>query len=88
MKAGSIFDRKRWGKPSIDEETVDAVRVALHPTPRKSIRVVSNELAFFEAQFIKFNTNDFGSMLTNYKLFKLLKPNDSPCRAGLAKEIF
>ena len=28
METGSILDRKRSGRPSIDEETVDAVRVA------------------------------------------------------------
>ena len=27
MKTGTIFDRKRSGRPSIDKETVDAVRV-------------------------------------------------------------
>ena len=45
METGSILDRKRSGRPSIDEETVDAVRVAFHRSPRKSIRVASNELA-------------------------------------------
>jgi len=29
----------------MDEETVDAVRVAFHRSPKKSIRVASNELA-------------------------------------------
>ena len=45
METGSILDRKRSGRPSIDEETVDAVRVAFHRSPRKSIRVASNKLA-------------------------------------------
>ena len=45
METGSILDRKRSGRPSIDEETVDAVRVAFHCSSRKSIRVASNELA-------------------------------------------
>jgi len=40
METGSTLDRKRSGRPSIDEETVDAVRVALHYSPRKSICVV------------------------------------------------
>ena len=44
METGSILDRKRSGGPSIDEETVDAVRVAFHRSPRKSIRIASNEL--------------------------------------------
>ena len=39
MKTGSILDRKRSGRPSIDKETVDAVRVAFHRNSRKSIRV-------------------------------------------------
>ena len=45
METGSILDRKRLGRPSIDEETVDAVRVAFHRSLRKSICVASNELA-------------------------------------------
>ena len=73
METGSILDRKRSGRPSIDEETVDAVRVAFHRSPRKSIRVASNELAIPRSTVItKFYINDFGSMLTSYKLFKLL----------------
>ena len=48
METGSILYRKRSGRPSIDEETVDAVRVAFHRNPRKSIRVASNELCFEE----------------------------------------
>ena len=43
METGSILDRKRSGRPSIDEETVDAVRVAFHRSPKKSIRVASNQ---------------------------------------------
>ena len=45
METGSILDRRRSGRPSIDEETVDAVRVAFHRSSRKSIRVALNELA-------------------------------------------
>ena len=39
------FYIKRWFRPSIDEGTVDAVRVAFYRGQRKSIRVASNELA-------------------------------------------
>ena len=45
MKTGSILDCKRLGRPSIDKETVDAVHVAFHCSPKKSIYVASNELA-------------------------------------------
>ena len=45
METGSILDGKRSGRPSIDEETVDTVRVAFRCSLRKSIRVASNELA-------------------------------------------
>jgi len=38
------LDGKRSGRPSIDEKTVDAVRVAFHRSPRKSIRVASKLL--------------------------------------------
>ena len=34
IETGNILDRKRLGRPSIDEETVDAVRVAFQRSPR------------------------------------------------------
>ena len=34
METGSILDCKRSGRPSIDEEIVDDVRVAFHCSPR------------------------------------------------------
>ena len=45
METDTILDRKRSCRPSINEETVDAVGVAFHRSPRKSIRVASNEHA-------------------------------------------
>ena len=75
METGSILNRKRSGRPSIGEETVDVVRVAFHRSPRKSICVASNKLAIPPSTLFlepKVFINDFGSMLTSYKLFKLL----------------
>ena len=68
METDSIFDRKRWGRPSIDEET-DAMRVAFHRSPRKSIRVASNEVAIPQSTVHKvLHKRLRGSMLTSYKL--------------------
>ena len=53
METGSILDRKRSGRPSIDEETVDAVRVAFHCSLKKSIRAASNELAIPQSTVYK-----------------------------------
>ena len=64
MKTGSILDRNKSGRPSIDEETVDAVRVAFHCSPRKQFVLHQMNLLFLEAQFTKFYINNFGSMLT------------------------
>jgi len=50
METGSILDGRRSGRPSIDEETVDAVRVAFYHNPRKSISVTSNKLAIPRSQ--------------------------------------
>jgi len=45
-KTVAFWIAKRSGRLSIDEETVDAVRVAFHRSPRYSIRrVTSNKLA-------------------------------------------
>ena len=43
-RAGAFWISKRLDRLSIDRETVDAVRVAFHCRPRKSICVASNEL--------------------------------------------
>ena len=45
MENGSILDRKRSGRPTIDEEIADAVHAAFHCSLRKSIFVASNKLA-------------------------------------------
>ena len=88
METGSILDCKRSGRPSIDEETIDAVRVGFHRSPRKSIRVASMNLLFLEAQFTKFYINDCGSMLTSYKLFKLLSRMITRAEQLLLKKFF
>ena len=73
METGSILYRKRSGRPSIDEETVDAVRVAFHRSPKKSTCVALNELAILRSTVHKvLHKRFFGSMLTSYKLFELL----------------
>ena len=88
METGSILNRKRSGRPSIDKETVDAMRVAFHRSPRKSIRVASNELAIPRSTVEKFYINDFGSMLTSYKLFKLLSRMINLAEQLLLKKFF
>ena len=67
METESILDRKRSGRPSIDEETVDAVRVVFHCSLRKSIRVASNELAIPQSKVLHKRLR-----LHAHKLFKLL----------------
>ena len=42
METSSILDCKRSGRPSIDEDTFDAVRVVFYCSSKKSIRVASN----------------------------------------------
>ena len=72
-RPGAILDSKRSGRPSINEETIDAVLIAFHHSPRKSIRVASNELAIPQSTVHKVLDKHFDSMLTNYKLFKLFR---------------
>ena len=72
METGSILDHKRLGRPSIDKETVDAVHVAFHCSPRNHFMLHEMNLLFLKVQFTKLYINDFDSMLTSYKLFKLL----------------
>ena len=70
-EAKSILDHKRLVRPSIDGETVDAVYVAFHHSPRESIHVASNQFSIPQSTVLEVFINDFGSMLTNYQLFKL-----------------
>ena len=86
METGSILDCKRSGRPNVDEETVDAVPVTFYRRPRKSILVASNKLAI--AQSTKFYINGFLSMLTSYKLFKLLSRMITLAEQLLLKKFF
>ena len=88
METSCILDCKRLRRSSIDEETVDAVRVAFHCSTRKSIHVHQMNLLFIEARFSKFYVNDFGSMLTSYKLFKLLSRMITLAEQLLLKKFF
>ena len=88
MGTGSVIDRKKSSRSRIDEEAVDAARVAFLRTPRKSVRVASKNFFFVEAQFTKFYKNDFGSMLTRFKLFKLSSQMIDPAEQLLLKKFF
>ena len=86
METESILDCKRSGRPNIEEpQIVDAVRVAFHRSPRKSIRVASNELAIPRSTVHKVLHKRL--RLHAYKLFNYLKPDDRPRRAAFAEEI-
>ena len=87
METGSILDRKRSGRPSIDEETVDAVRVAFHRSPRKSIRVASNELAIPRSTVHKVLHKRLRLHAYKLQIVQALKPDDRPRRAAFAEEI-
>ena len=87
METGSILDRKRLGRPSIDEEIVDAVHVAFHRSPRKSIRVVSNELAIPRSTFHKVLRKRLRLHAYKLQIVQALKPDDHPRRAAFAEEI-
>ena len=87
METGSILDRKRSGRPSIDEETVDTVRVAFHRSPRKSIRVVSNEFAIPRSTVHKVLHKRFRLHAYKLQIVQALKPDDHPRRAPFVKEI-
>ena len=86
METGSILDRKRSGRPSIDEDTVDAVRVAFHRSPRKSVRVASNELAIPRSTVHKVLHKRLRLHAYKLQIVQALKPDDRPRRA--AKKFF
>ena len=87
MKTGSILDRKRSGRPNIDEETVDALPVAFHRSPRKSIRVASIELAIPRSTVHKVLYKRLRLHAFKLKVIQTLKPDDHHRRAAFAEEI-
>ena len=84
METGSILNRKRSGRPSIDEETVNVVYVAFHRKPRKSIRVASNELAIPRSTVHKVLYKRLWLHAYKLQIVQALKPDDHPRRAAVA----
>ena len=87
METGSILDSKRSGRPNIDKETVDAVRVAFHRSPRKSIRIASNELAIPGSTAHKVLHKRLRLHAYKLQIVQALKPDGHPRRAAFAEEI-
>ena len=85
METGCIFDRKRSGRPSIDD--VDAVRVAFHRSPRKSIRVASNELAIHRSTVHKVLHKRLRLHACKLQIVQALKLDDHPRPAAFAEGI-
>ena len=73
--------------PGIDEETVDAVRVAFHRIPRKSIRVASNDLAIPRSTVHKVLHKRLRFHACKLQIVQALKPDDQPLRAAFPEEI-
>ena len=78
METGSILHRKRSGRPSIDKETVDVVRVAFHRSSKKSIRVVSNKLAIPQSAVHKVLHKRLRLHAYKLQIVQALKPDDRP----------
>ena len=87
METGSILDRKRSGRPSIDEETVDAVRIAFHCNPRKSICVASNEFAIPSSTVHKVLYKQLQLHAYKLQIVQVPKLDDHPCQAAFAEKI-
>ena len=84
METGSILNRKRSGRPSINGETVNVVYVAFHRKPRKSIRVASNELAIPRSTVHKVLHKRLWLQAYKLQIVQALKPDDHPRRAAVA----
>ena len=78
MEISSILDCKRSGRPSIDEETVDAVHVAFHCSPRKSIGVASNKLAIPRSTILKVLHKRLHLHAYKLQIVQALKSDDHP----------
>jgi hypothetical protein len=56
-ETGNVSDRKRPGRPSVSEETVDAVRDAFQRSQRKSPHRASHELCMPQSTVVKMLRN-------------------------------
>ena len=65
---------------------LDAVRVAFHRSPRKSIRVASNKLAIPRSIVYKVLHKRLRLHAYNLQIVQALKPDDHPRRAAFAEE--
>ena len=81
------FNRKRSSWPSIDEEIVDAARVAFHRSPRKSVRVASNELSISRSLVHKVLQKQLRLHACKVQNVQVLKPDDRHRRAVFAEKI-
>ena len=88
MDTGSILDRKKSGRPSIDEETIDAVRVAFYCSSKKSIGVASNELAIPRSTVHEVFHKRLRLHAYNLQIVQALKPDDCSRRTAYAEEMF
>ena len=66
---------ERSGRPNINEETVDAVRVTFHRSPSKSIRVESNEFAIPRSTVHKVLHKRLRLHAYNLQIVQALKPD-------------
>ena len=87
MEISNILDCKRSGRPSIDEESVDAVHVAFHRSPRKSIRVASNKLAIPGSTVHKVLHKRLRIHTNKLQIVQALKLDDHPLQAAFAEEV-
>ena len=86
MKTGSILDCKRSGMPSIDEEIVDAMRVAFHRSPRKSIRIAKKKLASSRSTVHKVLRKQLQLHAYKLQIVQALKPDNHPRRAAFSSK--
>ena len=86
-ETGSVEDRKRSGRPSVSDASVDAVRDAFQRSPRKSVRRASIELRMPRSTVHKVLHKRLRLRAYKVQLVQELKPHDRPQREAFATEI-
>jgi hypothetical protein len=86
-ETGNVGDRKRTGRPTVSEETVDAVRDAFQRIPRKSTRCASHELRIPQSTVVNIVHKLPRLCAYEVQLAQALGPDDHPPRAASATEM-
>ena len=87
VEPGSVGDLNRSGRPSVSDETADAVRKPFQRSLGKTTLRASNELRVPQSTVVKILYKRLKFYAYKVQIVQSLQPDDGPRRASFATEI-